>query len=280
MLKNKKKAFIIFAVLAVIASIVFSACANNTANTNNGESNTPSGSNEQNAPSSNENTDYILLYKDCVIEKKAGVQQLLGLKGPAEELKSYEGEYYFYTFGKELGKEKAVLDEQYENDFYIITESGRGGPDIELAASKDINPLPRTAKIVNPDEIINQLPPCADDINDANLIYEIDLDGDGNSEYIVNTLRVNGNVCNSEISLYDSSFKKVARLAYMNAGGYEGGEALSLLTCVDIFDINCDGNMEILINIPVYESRGNVSIVRYENGKLLGETDVQASVEP
>lgn len=274
MLKNKKKIALIIAALAVIASIVFTACANTG---DKDEANAPSGENEQNTASPD--MEYTLLYNGCEIKKEVGVQRLAGKEGPVGELESYSGEYYYYTFGKALGKEKAAPVEEYENDFYILPESGRFGPDNELAASKDINPLPRTAKEVKPDEIISQLSPLADDL-DANIIYEIDLDGDGKSEYIVDTLRIKGNVCESEVSLYNADFKKTARLAYMNAGGYEGGETADLLTSVDFFDIDRDGNMEILINLPEWEGRGKVSIVRYENGKILGETDVEASIKP
>ena len=46
-----------------------------------------------------------------------------------------------------------------------------------------------------------------------------------------------------------------------------------------VINIDNDGNMEVLVDIPTYEGT-IVSVLKYKDGKLEGETNINASVAP
>lgn len=261
-MKNKKFMAIILAILTVIMAFSFASCQDEK----------PSGDEPQTDAI---NTDYILLYNGCEIEKRLGTQPLLGKQGTQENFDKYNREYHYYTFNEYLGAEKAVMTEEYENDYYIMPENGHSGPENEIAVSENVNIMPRKAEMLTavPDEIVKQLPPARGGTEGGNVAYRVDLKGNTETAYVVISLRINGDVQESEINLYNEKYEHVARLAYMNVGGYEGGETVDLFGAVDFFDIDRDGNMEILVNAPAWEGRGSLSIYRYENDTVKGEVD-------
>ena len=96
--------------------------------------------------------------------------------------------------------------------------------------------------------------------------------------------------------LFDSEYNKISDLVTLQNGFvgnslelYRSGklEAIELedvrsyvdLDTTEYIDIDNDGIMEIIVEIPVYEGE-KISVLKYDNGKLMGETNVQASVNP
>lgn len=62
----------------------------------------------------------------------------------------------------------------------------------------------------------------------------------------------------------------------------ENSKVFLTLDDVEYIDIDNDGIMEIIIKLPQYESEGisELSVVKYNRGKLEGKTVVKASVRP
>ena len=120
-------------------------------------------------------------------------------------------------------------------------------------------------------------------------INEIDLDGDGKKEHIVVASDYDVDAkFSTKIMLYDSEYTKIADLVNFENPYYKNEEdltnytvtSLSLAGNVECMDIDNDGNMEILIDIPIWEGKGQLSIVKYQNGKIQGEKEVTGSVRP
>ena len=67
-----------------------------------------------------------------------------------------------------------------------------------------------------------------------------------------------------------------------NSNKIEENKIFLSLDKVEYFDIDNDGIMEIIIEVPTYEQQGgaNLSILKYNKGKLEGETNIQASLLP
>lgn len=215
--------------------------------------------------------EYILLYKGVEIDKKAGVQRLIEMEGPLSRLSKYETKYYKYGEREYSGK----LEEVYENTYAVASVYNQWedsfGSDVSM--SFKYNARPREVENIEvPNELASKL--------SKNLITEVgwcaDLEGDGKKEYIVwshtNDFKY------EEVNMFDSNFNHVARLAYIEVTEEE--IAHPFLNTIDIIDIDNDENMEVLIHLPEYEGRGYVSILKYKNGKLLGEIDVKASIKP
>ena len=119
-------------------------------------------------------------------------------------------------------------------------------------------------------------------------IEAIDLDGDGKNEHIVcvqhTTLKkdydVKENRAYSEIYLMDSDYNEIASLASWSDNFEDKSEAGYLdIKDVMYIDIDNDGVMEILLDIPEYEG-SSLSILKYSNNKLEGKTDIEVNTEP
>ena len=84
--------------------------------------------------------------------------------------------------------------------------------------------------------------------------------------------------------LFDSNYKKIADLVTLENGFWgnikeEDRKIFLSLDDVDYIDIDNDEIMEIIIKVPTYEGT-QISVVKYNEGKIEGETDVKASVVP
>ena len=84
--------------------------------------------------------------------------------------------------------------------------------------------------------------------------------------------------------LFDANYNKVADLVTLENGFWANIKEesnkilLSLDEDIDYFDIDNDGIMEVLISVPWYDG-DNLSIVKYNKGKIEGDINYQASVE-
>lgn len=122
-------------------------------------------------------------------------------------------------------------------------------------------------------------------------INEIDLDGDGKNEYLVCYIvnYAEGEIGDGEpqassgIMLFDNNYKKIDDLVILENGFWanikeENYKVFLSLDDVDYIDIDNDGIMEIIIRVPTYEIT-EISIVKYSNNKIEGETNVKANLE-
>ena len=109
-----------------------------------------------------------------------------------------------------------------------------------------------------------------------------DLDGNGTEEYIL--VLANKTTGYSKIVLLDSSGTKVGKdLAYIEKSKWESvttEEYHLRLSNHEIIDIDNYGIMEIVIELPRYEGDPTIILLKYKNGELQGETDIECSLLP
>ena len=137
-------------------------------------------------------------------------------------------------------------------------------------------------------KIINTLPTVVSE-NNGKLLEEYDtiksiitdLDRNGTDENIV--ILANKKTGYSKISLYDSTGKLIADLAYIEKAKWNqttNTEYYLSLDNVNILDVDNDGVMEILVEIPKYEGEPSVSILKYKNSELSGKLNIECSLLP
>ena len=226
----------------------------------------------------------ILLYEGSEILNKIGTQfiDLTEMEISEEARRKYNTTYFNYENGKYLGEILGYFGEETYEGFSIVTNVKR------IAMTQKYNAIPREYKL------IEKLPEKLNDMADYSsvAINEIDLDGDGKSEYIV-CYTVNykkGQIGDGEsqatsgIMLFDNNYKKIADLVTLENGFWgnikeENYKRFLSLQDTEYIDIDNDGIMEIIIEIPTYEGT-KISILRYSNNKVEGEINLQASVMP
>ena len=226
----------------------------------------------------------ILLYEGSEISNKIGTQfiDLTEMEISEEAKRKYNTIYFNYENGKYLGETLGNFGEETYEGFSIVTNVKR------IAMTQKYNAIPREYKLI--EKLPEQLNDMADYASVA--INEIDLDGDEKSEYIVG-YTVNykkGQIGEGEpqafsgIILFDNNYKKIADLATLENGFWgnikeEDYKIFLSLEETEYIDIDNDGIMEIIIEIPTYEGT-KISILRYSNNKVEGEINLQASVMP
>ena len=226
------------------------------------------------------NDDYIILCNGLEIEKKTGIQYEDYMKITDENKTKYEIKYYNYEKEKAIGETIGIFGRENIYDGYSYVENVS-----RIAISKEYNAIPRTA--IKIEELPDKLQEFSDYTNTS--IEKIDLDGDGNPEYVVCVNQYTkaedydqaNNETYSEIMLFDKEFNKIATLAsWKNEGVQELSKEMCLqLDNVIYLDIENDNNMEILVELPAYDST-LLSIFKYSNNKLEGEVDYKVNVEP
>jgi len=227
------------------------------------------------------NKDYMFLYEGFELEKKVGIQYIDFMSMNKENNKKYNTEYYNYVDGKYTGKSMGIFGRTEAYDTFSFVESVE-----KIATSKKYNLFPREYKIL--EKLPKELIEMADSSNVE--IMKIDLDGDNKTEYIVcNSIDYTGYDTNGEngekvegsstIMLLNDEFKKIADLVTVNDDYIDEYANLRTIENINCFDIDNDGIMEIIIDIPVWEGM-EVSIYKYSNGKVSGEINYEVGIQP
>ena len=198
-----------------------------------------------------------------------------------------------YIDNSSYDKDKYVITYyNYENFAYVNATLGRLSMPIfdnlvgiqnvsKIAISESYDAIPNNIKI------INTLPSVVLDNNSKLTEFDsiktilADLDMNGTDEYV--TILANKNTGYSKISLYDSKGKLVGDLAYIEKNKWNqatNAEYYLSLENVNILDVDNDGTMEILVEIPKYEGEPSVSILKYKNSELMGKTNIECSLLP
>ena len=221
----------------------------------------------------------IILFKGMEISNKIGLQDVTDMRKNSE--KDYNTKYYNYENGKYLNESNGLKEDTYERQFIISNVK-------KIAMTKKYNAIPREFKTIKsiPNELIDMLDYSSVEIN------EIDLDGDNKKEHIIcytfetsNDDYEDGEMqALSGIMLMDENYKKIADLVTLDNGFWgniksEENKIFLSLKDVEYIDLDEDGIMEIIIEIPTYEGT-KISVLKYEKGVLSGEKDVKASVIP
>lgn len=265
-----------------------------TATTENTISKNNASANQENKINSDE---YFVVYDGYEIPKKTGVPVVDDMKYTKANEEKYNTKYYNYQNSKYTGEKNGKMavsygDGGYDNSVGIVQNIDR------VAISKKYDAVPRTGRRER--SLPNELKDMAD--YPSVKVDTIDLDGDGKEEHIV-AWRISykkGDIGDgkpqesSGMALYDSNYKKVADLAELKNGfwgnslnAYNEGQFTEDnleeyrkyldLDKNEYIDIDNDGVMEIIINLPTYEGTA-ISIVKYDRGTFSGEKNVQAKV--
>ena len=245
-----------------------------TINTTEVDTNTVDSVDANNRKVMNENL--IVLYKGLILNTdKMAKTELKYIDNSDKYKDKYIITYYNYeSFGFKDSK-LGTLSEQVYNGLVKIDNVGK------VAISESYNAMPREIKIVN------AIPTLISDKNfkvgdyDSTKAIITDLDGNGTEEYIL--ILANKATGYSKITLMDSAGTKVADLAYIEKSKWESvttEEYHLSLENVEVVDVDNDGIMEILIELPKYEGDPSISILKYKNGELSGDTNIECSLLP
>ena len=149
----------------------------------------------------------------------------------------------------------------------------------KIAISEDYDAIPRNIKVVN------TIPTIVSDNNKQTADYDtvktliVDLDGNQTEEYIL--VFANKTTGFSKIVLVDSKGSKIADLASIEKSQWKKDSTVGYylsISNLDIIDVDNDGIMEILIEIPHATENSTVSLLKFNNGKLEGKTDIKCSL--
>ena len=149
----------------------------------------------------------------------------------------------------------------------------------KIAISEDYNAIPRNVKVVNtiPTIVADNNPKVSDYDSIKTLI--VDLDGNGADEYIL--VLANKKTGYSKITLVDSKGSKVADLASIEKSKWKkdsNAEYYLSISNIETIDVDNDGIMEMVIEIPHATGDQTISLLKYNNGILTGKTGIECSL--
>lgn len=219
-----------------------------------------------------ENKPNIVLYDGIEMKTEPGTQILSDMTISDEANQRYNTTYYNFEHSKYTGTTEGEFGEETYIDCSVVTNVGR------IAMTQKYDAIPREYKEIEEPRINLNIDYTDIDIN------EIDLDGDGSNEYIVCYKIDKDEEAYSNIMILNSKWEKVTDLVTLPDGFWSGtkkeeNKVFLSLDDVDYIDIDRDGIMEILIKVPMYEGT-KVSVVKYNQGEIEGDIELQASVNP
>ena len=222
------------------------------------------------------NEELIVLYNGLVLDvTKPDEVTLKYIDNKSEQKDKYVITYYSYENYAYKGSSLGTLSSQVYDGLVKIDNVGK------VAISEDYEAIPREIKVVNtiPAILTENNPKIADYDSVKTMI--VDLDGNQTDEYIL--ILANKKTGFSKITLFDSKGMKIADLASIEKSKWDtatNAEYYLSLSNVEILDVDNDGIMEILVEIPHYEGNPTISLLKYKNGELQGKTGIECSLMP
>ena len=234
--------------------------------------------------------DYLVVYDGFPITEYTQLQKIDFLELNDENNKKYSKTYY--TFNKQGLKKKVEgifgKEEVYEKYSYVGNLS-------TISISKDFNLIPRDYERVsdlgkNVEKISNYL--YDNQYSYIDEIEKIDLNGDNNFIYLVISHREA--ILEIDVDGANKGTKKNIHIFSYHVFDKEQNYIETLYTLYDDFndeyqdpnvdivyaDIDNDSKMEIALRIPEWEGPGFVSVYKYDNGKIVGDTNISSAVSP
>ncbi|MBR3697865.1 MAG: hypothetical protein IKM97_06445 [Clostridia bacterium] len=222
------------------------------------------------------NENLIVLYNGLILDTSKMERTELKYIDNSDKYKDkYIITYYNYDSFSYKDSKLGTISSQVYDGLVKIENVGK------VAISESYNAIPREIKVVN------AIPTLVSDKNskigdyDSTKAIITDLDGNGTEEYIL--ILANKKTGYSKIALMDSTGTKVSDLAYIEKSKWESvttEEYHLSLSNVEVIDVDNDGIMEILVEIPRYEGDSSVSLLKYKNGELFGDTNIECSLLP
>ena len=247
--------------------------------------------------------DFFIVYNGREIQKDVGVKQTSDMETSKNNKKKYNIKYYNYENGQYKGETKGIFgkEETYEGQSIVSNVS-------KIAISKKYNAIPRniTKMKVIPEELkkekmypVQVLHPSTGESVSVNFedlkVKSVDLDGDNKLEYLVcwkldieeGEYEDSHAESSSGIILFDNTFNKISQLVSIKQefkNNQDKKDKKEETFVFDIDDVECididnDGKMEVLIELPSWEGF-KYSLLKYDNGKIEGKVNYEASLEP
>lgn len=256
---------------ASIANIIDSALSNVTSTNTTAETSATAGDADSRKIM---NEKLIVLYNGLVLDvSKMDELTLQYIDAHAEDKDKYEITYSSYDKYSFQESKLGTLSAPLYDGLLKIENVGK------VALSEDYDAMPRNVKIVNtiPAIILDNNPSLSE--YDAVKTIIIDLDGNGVNEYIL--VLANKKTGFSKICLMDSKASKIADLASIEKSKWDkatNAEYYLTISNVEVLDVDNDGIMEILVEIPHSTGDPTVSLLKYKNGELQGKTSIECSL--
>lgn len=220
------------------------------------------------------NEHLVVLYDGLILETdKMDEVNLKYIDNTNADADKYVITYYSYENYAFQEAKLGTLSSQVYEGLVKIENVGK------VAISEDYNAIPRQVKVVNtiPTIVLDNNPKISDFDTVKTLI--VDLDGNGTDEYIL--VLANKTTGFSKITFIDSKGTKVADLASIEKSKWKQGsnaEYYLNLSNIEVIDIDNDGIMEMIVEIPQATGNPTVSLLKYKNGELSGKTGIECSL--
>lgn len=221
------------------------------------------------------NEKLIVLYNGLILDtSKMDEITLQYIDATSEEKDKYVITYSNYENYSYKEDKLGTLSEPIYDGLLQIENVGK------VAISENYNAIPRNIKVVNtiPKFILDNNSKLSE--YDAIKTLIVDLDGNQTNEYIL--VLANKSTGFSKIILVDSKGVVVSELASIEKSRWNNTNTEYYLSInnLEVVDVDNDGIMEILVEIPHYEGGPTISLLKYKNGELQGKTGIKCSLMP
>ena len=220
------------------------------------------------------NESLVVLYNGLILDiSKMGEVTLQYIDSKKDESDKYVITYYSYENYSFKESKLGIFSNQLFDGLVKIDSVGK------IAISEDYNAIPRDVKVVNttPTIVAENNPKVSEYDSIKTLI--VDLDGNGVDEYIL--VLANKKTGYSKITLVDSKGMKVADLASIEKSKWKkdtNTEYYLSISNIETIDVDNDGIMEIVIEIPHATGDPTISLLKYNNGVITGQTGIECSL--
>ncbi len=220
------------------------------------------------------NEELVVLYNGLILDtSKMEEVTLKYIDNTNDSADKYVITYYNYENYSFRDAKLGILSTQLYEGLVKIDNVGK------IAISEDYEAIPRNVKVVNtiPTIVSDNNPSVSEYTNVKTLI--VDLDGNQTDEYIL--VLANKTTGFSKITLVDSKGSKIADLASIEKSKWKKDSTTEYylnINNIEVLDLDNDGIMEIIVEIPQATGNSTVSLLKYNNGNLLGKTDIECSL--
>lgn len=220
------------------------------------------------------NESLVVLYNGLILDtSKMGEVTLQYIDSKKDESDKYVITYYSYENYSFKESKLGIFSSQLFDGLVKIDSVGK------IAISEDYDAIPRDVKVVNtiPSIVSDNNPKVSDYDSIKTLI--VDLDGNGADEYIL--VLANKKTGYSKITLIDSKGAKVADLASIEKSKWKkdtNAEYYLSISNIETIDVDNDGIMEIVLEIPHATGDPTISLLKYNNGIITGKTGIECSL--
>ena len=220
------------------------------------------------------NESLVVLYNGLILDtSKMDEVTLQYIDSKKDESDKFVITYYSYENYSFKESKLGVFSSQLFDGLVKIDSVGK------VAISEDYDAIPREVKVVNTiPTIVSENNPKVSDYDSIKTLI-VDLDGNGADEYIL--VLANKKTGYSKITLIDSKGAKVADLASIEKSKWKkdsNAEYYLSISNIETIDVDNDGIMEVVLEIPHATGDPTVSLLKYNNGVLTGKTGIECSL--